>query len=231
MNILAFDTSGGFLSIGLQTDTGFFEENRSAGLRHSEHLLPSVQKLIEKAELDFKTIDLIICSRGPGSFTGLRIGMSTAKGLGAGHGTPIVSVASLDIYAHDLGFFDGAVVPVLDARKKRYYSAVYFKGERKSDYLDISSSDLISMLNKYNRVLFTGPDCDLFLEDLDKSEQRPNFSIEHFNPRHGLSAAMMKLGEKIFNERGADHESAGPLYIRLSDAEIIHSEKKNHDRC
>ncbi len=226
MNILAFDTSGKFLSVGLKTENGFFEENMQAGLRHSEHLLPAARQLMEKAELEFNAIDLIVCTKGPGSFTGLRIGMSTAKGLAGGHGTPIVSVISLDVLSHNLEFFDGAVVPVIDARKKRFYSAIYHRGERQSDYLDISVPDLLSKLGSYSRVLLTGPDCDLFLDNITQLGLSPDFTIEKFMPRPGLSTVLMELGEAVFNERGADPESSGPLYIRLSDAEIIHREKK-----
>jgi len=227
MNTLTFDTSGSFLSIGLKTDNGYFEENRSAGLRHSEHLLPSVSRLMEAAELEFINLDLIVCSKGPGSFTGLRIGMSTAKGLAAGHQTPIVSVASLDMPAYGLDFFDGAVVPVIDAKKKRYYSAIFSKGERKSDYLDISVSDLLEKLKDYKHVLFTGPDCVKFIEELAETDADVNFSIESYKTGQGFAQTMIELGERIFSERGADPESSGPLYIRLSDAELANTKKKS----
>ncbi|MBI9105215.1 MAG: tRNA (adenosine(37)-N6)-threonylcarbamoyltransferase complex dimerization subunit type 1 TsaB [Spirochaetales bacterium] len=225
MNTLAFDTSGSFLSIGLKTETGFYEENRSAELRHSEHLLPAVERLMNTAGIEFSNLDLIVCSKGPGSFTGLRIGMSTAKGLAAANGTPIVSVSSLDILARGLSFFNGAVVPVIDARKKRFYSAIYYCGEKQTDYLDISTPDLAAMLKDYSRVLFTGPDCGIFLHNLQSAYY--NFSVEQYRPVQGLSLVMIEHGESIFSEKGADREDSGPLYIRLSDAEIIHNEKKS----
>lgn len=227
MNTLAFETSGQFLSVGLKSENGFFEENIQAGLKHSEHLLPAVRQLMDKAGLEFDALDLIVCSKGPGSFTGLRIGMSTAKGLAAGSDTPIISVTSLDMFAHNLEFFDGAVVPVIDARKKRFYSAVYYNGRRESDYLDVSVPDLLSSLSEYSRVLFTGPDCNLFLDSMVQLELKPEFKIEKFLPRPGLSSVIMEIGENRFKENGADPESSGPLYIRLSDAEIIHMEKNS----
>ncbi len=83
MNILAFDTASSLLNIALSTDRGFFEINHSIGLTHSEHLLPSVDYLLKTAGSTASELDLIICTRGPGSFTGLRIGMATAKGMAA----------------------------------------------------------------------------------------------------------------------------------------------------
>ena len=226
MNILAFDTSGSFLSTGLRTPGGFFEENRLAGLKHSEHLLPDIDNLMKKAELDFSRLDLIVCSRGPGSFTGLRIGMSTAKGLAAGHSIPLVSVSSLDVMAHGLGFFDGAVLPIIDAKKNRFYTAVYSGGERKSEYLDISAEDLFTMLRDYKKLLLTGPDCLLFSGMISDLDAAADFEINTFKRNCGCSSSMIEIGEEIFTSRGADPENSGPMYIRLSDAELARKEKK-----
>lgn len=221
MNILAFDTAGDFLSVGIQTEAGFFEENRFSGLSHSEHLLPSVERLMKRADLKFKNLDLIVCSKGPGSFTGLRIGMSTAKGISTGCGTPIVSVNNLDIHSHALNFFDGAVVSVIDARKKRFYSAVYSKGKLVSDYFDISAQDLIKYLNnKYDRVLFTGPGSELLKKNITDNLLDIDFSVDYFQQKNGVSFSMIERGIDIFNKDGADPDDSGPFYIRLSDAEL-----------
>lgn len=220
MNILAFDTAGEFLSTGLKTSKGFFEENRTSGLRHSEHLLPTVERLMTHAELTFKELDLIVCSKGPGSFTGLRIGMSTAKGISTGCNCPVISINNLDVYAYGYGFFDGAVVPLIDARKKRYYSAVYFNGHPETEYLDATTEDLIRMLGKYKRVLFTGPACSLFKTAV--SELIPTFPFNPFFYRtdSGISPVLIELGMKRFETDGADADNSGPYYIRLSDAEL-----------
>lgn len=171
--------------------------------------------MIKQAEISFSDLDLIVCSKGPGSFTGLRIGMSTAKGISTGSRTPIVSVNILDAYAHGLEFFSGAVVPVIDARKNRFYSAVYKNGERISDYLDISAQELSSRLSTSESVLITGSGCSLI---------RASFTdkpYKYFTFNNNLAEKMTDLGIKIFNERGPDADDAGPFYIRKSDAEIL----------
>ena len=219
MNILAFDTSGSCLSAGILRDNNFFEKNHFTGLRHSEQLLPIIKDLLKDAELKIRDLDLIVCSKGPGSFTGLRIGMSTAKGLSAGSGIPLVSVSSLDCFAFGLEFFNGVVVPVIDARKKRYYASVFKGGSAESDFLDISAYDLLQLTNKYKSVLFTGPDADKIKNDFidsDSLRKCDSFYITVF----GMSRILAELGRKVFSERGADPDDAGPVYIRKSDAEI-----------
>ena len=220
MNILSFDTSGNFLSTSVKSGNEFFEENRSSGLRHSEHLLPSVDRLMNEAGLSYGELDLIVCSKGPGSFTGLRIGMSTAKGIASGSGKPVVSVNSLDAYSYGFDFFDGPVVPLLDARKKRFYSAIYRNGKRDSDFLDISSSDLVSLLDNEQKVLFTGPGCGLFREETAAASEKHPFETFYYETTGGISGVMAILGKRILESEGPDPDNAGPLYIRLSDAEL-----------
>ncbi len=220
MNILTFDTSGDVLSVSVKTDREFYEENISAGLRHSEHLLPSAKRLMKLAGLSFDQLQLIVCSKGPGSFTGLRIGMSTAKGISTGSNTPVVSVNTLDAYAWDNSYFDGAVVPLLDARKKRFYAAVYKNNKRISDFLDISSEELIEKLSEETAVLFCGTGCNLFHEQLSEKGLNPDFKAYYSPPLTGISSVMAVIGEKIFNSEGPDADDSGPLYIRLSDAEL-----------
>lgn len=126
MNVLVCDTSSQALTVGLFTDG--FKEVRTIGgrtVQHSERLVPTVVELCNDAGLDTKDIDLLVCTRGPGSFTGLRIGMAAFKGMAFALGKPIVSVSTLEAYASCVGAFDGAIVPVIDAKKKRWYLAAF----------------------------------------------------------------------------------------------------------
>ncbi len=220
MNILAFDTSGVFLSVCVKTEKYFFEETRYAGMKHSEHLLPVINHLMEQSNLTFDNLDLIVCSKGPGSFTGLRIGMSTAKGISTGCNAPLVSVNTLDAMAHKLDFFDGAVVPVIDARKNRFYTAVYVNGNLESDYLDVSVETLSLLLNKRNKVLFAGTDCAMLESLLADMEPAAEFDYFFYHSLSGLSSTFAETGQKLFEANGPDPDDAGPLYIRLSDAEL-----------
>ena len=221
MTVLAFDTSSDYLSICLSGENLFIEKNISEGLRHSEYLVPVIQNLMTETNQNFDSLDLIVCSGGPGSFTGLRIGMSAAKGLSAGCGLPFVSVGTLPCLAYGLDFFSGAVIPLIDARKNRYYAAVFSKGVPVSDTLDISSSSLSGKAAEYSEVLFTGRSADLerFKSEL-KAEGGFSDRFNFFSRDNGLSGTMAELGVKKFLESGCDSENSGPLYVRKSDAEL-----------
>lgn len=215
MNILALDTSTEILSVGLRTDSGYFETSISAGLRHSEYLLPAVDHLVTIASSE-KRVDLVVCMRGPGSFTGLRIGMASAKGLAAGSGCPLVAVPTLDVLADGYEFFDGTVVPVIDARKQRVYAALFRGGKRASEDLDIAPRDLLDRPSGDAPVLLTGPGASLLAEIV------PSGLRFRFDPKASSSraASLLKLGEKLFNNEGALPPDGGPVYLRESEARL-----------
>ncbi len=217
MNILAFDTSADFLNIALKTKNSFYEVNHRIGLKHSEHLLPEVEHLLSSARLKASELDLIVCTRGPGSFTGLRIGFATAKGLSQGADVPLVSISTLDLYAEDAVLAHAVTVPVIDARKKRFYAAVYCDGKSITEELDIASVDLAAQLDPEVPVVLTGPDAPLFLKEL--GETRLDVSIDPGCLRgHGRS--LIALGLARFKEAGVDPDGQGPVYLRKSEAEI-----------
>jgi len=127
MKILAIDTSTKMLSIAiLEGDkiiSNFHEEN---SMRHSSMLMPTIDKLLKNNKLKLKNINVIALSVGPGSFTGLRIGVSTVKGINLGLGIPIVAVPTLDVIAHNFtDETESALCPIIDAKKNKVYSSIY----------------------------------------------------------------------------------------------------------
>lgn len=213
-NILAFDTSSKLLSIALKTENGLFETFISQGFKHSENLTVEIRKLFDTAGTEMNDLDLVVCMEGPGSFTGLRIGMATAKGLSFSLGIPMTAVPTLDATAAGLEFYDGIVVPVIDARKKRFYSALYRNGERISDFLDVSAEILKEKLSYFDRVLLTGPDADIFYKQTDNLfEINPAFD-------RGNARFLINLGIKEYKLNGPAPIELGPLYLRKSEAEI-----------
>lgn len=209
MNIVVFDTSAEALEGAVSAGGKFFFRSVS-GFRHSETLLPTISSLLNDAELTMNSIGLIACTKGPGSFTGLRIGMATAKGLSMALGIPWVAVPTLDYLAQPFRSLAGPVVPVLDARKNRLYAAVYFHGQRQGDYLDISFADLIEKLDGYPEVLFTGPDAELFRE---LSGERPGFTIDEGSLEKRLRG-LVNLALDRLERDGPEPDISGPLYLR-----------------
>ncbi|MDC7239558.1 MAG: tRNA (adenosine(37)-N6)-threonylcarbamoyltransferase complex dimerization subunit type 1 TsaB [Spirochaetales bacterium] len=213
-NILAVDTASSIMSLCLKKDQAFFELNIDDGLKHSETLMNSIIGLLDTAGLEKKDLDLLVCSEGPGSFTGLRIGMSTVKGLSFGLNIPHTAVITTEYLAYGLDYFDGLVVPVLDARKKRFYCGIYKDGKRIEGPLDLGIEDILKKCSDSPRVLFTGPDCHMIDTGL-----REGILLDG-NSRSGRGRALLETGLKRFESEGELASDSGPLYIRKSEAEI-----------
>jgi tRNA threonylcarbamoyladenosine biosynthesis protein TsaB len=215
MKILAFDTSGPVLSLALETPKGRYAVIRDTGLRHGELLASLVQQICSDAETSIQDLDLIVCARGPGSFTGLRIGMSLAKGLSAGSGVPVVSIPVPDILVRPYSFCAFPVIPVIDARKGRFYGACYTGGIRQSEYFDLSAMEIIRRYHTSQGILIAGPDAELFKSRLPVTE---NVSFAPFSPTAVFD--MLILGPLQLDKQGPDAPAQGPLYIRKSEAEL-----------
>jgi len=213
--ILGFDTSGEVLSICLKHGSRYYEINTIDGYKHAQTLMPLIDRIIQKMNLQVEDIELIACSKGPGSFTGLRIGVSTAKGLAYGLGIPYVLVPSLDAIAVRHSFFNGVVLPVIDARKGRFYAAFYKNGQRITDYMDIEPEKLRAKSSQFSQVLLTGSGAPQFL-----SGNRDDTFLQDSFYDSGISRNIICLGEKQFNDRGPSGISEGPLYLRKSEAEL-----------
>jgi len=210
MNILVFDTSTDMLAVGVKKGDGDMKTSVESGFRHSETLLPAIERCLADASIGLKDLGLIACTSGPGSFTGLRIGISTAKGLSLALGLPWVGVPTLDCAAFGWEKPGRTVVPVLDARKNRIYAALYRNGQRVSEYLDVSLSALLAAVDGEAEVSFVGPDADLLS---DYALERTGFRIEKDDPAMRLSG-LANLAEIQFMKNGGAGELEGPLYLR-----------------
>jgi len=232
MNILGIDGSTRILSLTLQKGEEYFQYNADRGFRHSELVMPGVDYLFGEAGLKPADLDLVCTSLGPGSFTGLRVGMATAKGICAGTGAPFVAVPTLDILARPFVLFDGIIVPVIDARKQRVFSALYRRGKRLAEYADLTPEELLTsldgVLNKGEPVIFTGPDNPLLASFTQERVDRERFRFDGETGRSG-GLDLLTLGLTLFRERGADSMDTGPLYLRKSEAEISLEERSRKE--
>ncbi len=126
MKILALETSTLTGSVALVEDGVLVGETLlGVSVRHSESLLPAIDRLLKDARLLSKDIDLYAVSTGPGSFTGLRIGLATAQGFGAAHGKPVIGISSLEGLAQNAFYFSGVVVPVVNAFRSEVYRGFF----------------------------------------------------------------------------------------------------------
>jgi tRNA threonylcarbamoyladenosine biosynthesis protein TsaB len=215
MNVLALDTSTDILAVALATGEGWSEASLDLGLRHAERLMDLVESCLSRAGLASKDLDLLACAEGPGSFTGLRIGMATVKGMALALGKPWVAVPTLDCLAYGLDAWPGLVVPVVDGKKGRVYSALYRKGRRGSDWLDLPLPGLLSLLDDGAEVLVTGPDADLLEE---AAMERGGICLDG-RARWPAARALAILARARFEAEGGARDDLGPLYLRPSEAE------------
>ncbi len=224
--ILAFDTSHPTLSVVLyngKTDS-YEVTSLEAGRKHGEILMPEIEALLAATGITMQDINLIITTRGPGSFTGLRIGMATAKGLSTGLAIPMVSVNTLDYLAY--GALQRAeefpaLLALIDGRKDRFYGTYYKEGVAVEKNFDLAAEDITTLVAKESQVAVAGPDTALFIEQATAthtidSVQGPKFYHAKVapNPKH-----LITLGLNQYKTQGPDHPSQGPLYIRKSQAQ------------
>lgn len=126
MKILALDSSGLVASVAILQDSILLTEYTiNYKKTHSQTLLPMLEELKQMLELDLSTIDYIAVAAGPGSFTGLRIGSATAKGLGLALQKPLIEVPTLEGLSYNMYGYDGFICPIMDARRNQVYTAIY----------------------------------------------------------------------------------------------------------
>ncbi|MGO9410229.1 MAG: tRNA (adenosine(37)-N6)-threonylcarbamoyltransferase complex dimerization subunit type 1 TsaB [Spirochaetia bacterium] len=211
-NVLALDTSTEVLAIAVARPAAWASLALRQGLQHSPSLLPMVDQLLTRLDLTASDLDLVVCSLGPGSFTGIRIGLATALGIAGARGIPVVGVSTLDAIAEPWQWHRGEVYPVVDARKGRIYTAAFSAGTRRSEYLDLTPAELAVRMDAARDPLLAGPDAARIRAMMGR-ELVP--CAELLDP-----AALVRLGVSKFEKEGADPLPLRPLYLRKSEAEI-----------
>ena len=222
MRILALETST------LAGSAALLEGGRIVGeslldvaLTHSERLMAMVDRLIQDSGWRAADLEALAVSTGPGSFTGLRVGIATAKGLALALGVPVAPVPTLDALAWNLPFADALVCPLLDARKGEVYLALYRwredRVERCSEYLALSPRAVAARLTSPAIVLGDGvAACLPFLSDLGAGLRVA--PVSHSMPRATivgqLGCAMLESGQAV------TADALAPLYLRPSEAEL-----------
>ena len=154
MKILAIDSSGLVATVAiLEDDQMVAEYTVNYKKTHSQTLLPMLDEIVKMTEFDLSTIDAIAVSGGPGSFTGLRIGAATAKGLGLALNKPLIHVPTVDGLAYNLYGNTGIICPIMDARRNQVYTGIYRfeNGEFHvvEEQMAIPVQELVEKLNRY----------------------------------------------------------------------------------
>lgn len=230
MKILALDTTG------LVASTAIVDENKTIAefttnykKTHSQTIMPMIEAVRNMAEQDMHDIDYIACASGPGSFTGLRIGAATAKGLAHGLDKKIIPVPTLDALAFNIPHCTSLVVPIMDARRSQVYSAIYSNTdslERLSDYMACDINELIEkVLEIDENAVFLGDGVPVFKDILLKYE---GFTYAPVSSNMQRAACVGALALERVSE-AVEPNKFEIMYLRKSQAER-ELEEKNADR-
>lgn len=231
MKILGLDSSGIVASVAVvEDDVLIAEYTVNYKKTHSQTLLPMLDEIVKMTELDLNSVDAIAVAAGPGSFTGLRIGSATAKGLGLALKKPLVAIPTVEGLAYNLYDTQGIICPIMDARRKQVYTGIYrFEDHRLrvlEDQMAVPMEELISKLNKLGQpVTFLGDGVSVFREMIRQELAVPfAFAPAHINKQR--AAAVAALGLEYYREgktqTAMEHV---PDYLRVSQAERERAEK------
>ena len=232
MKILGLDSSGLVASVAIVEDDNLLGEYTvNYKKTHSQTLLPMLDEIAKMIELDLNSIDAIAIAGGPGSFTGLRIGSATAKGLGLALKKPIVNVPTVDGIAYNLVGHRDMVCPLMDARRNQTYTGLYrFDGDKMEVVLEQCAVGIDEIVGKINTigqaVVFLGDGVPVFRDYLKENCKVPYlFAPAHMNKQRAGAVAV--LGMQYFKEgRFETAEEHKPEYLRLSQAERERLEKE-----
>jgi tRNA threonylcarbamoyl adenosine modification protein YeaZ/ribosomal-protein-alanine acetyltransferase len=239
MKILALDSSGLVASVAIVEDSVTVAEYTINHKKtHSQTLLPMLNEVKEMTQLDLGTIDAIAVAAGPGSFTGLRIGSATAKGLGLALNIPIIPVPTVDALAYNLYRCADIICPIMDARRNQVYTGLYKFENGELEVIEkqcaVDISEIVDKINdvctKENKnVIFLGDGVSVYRDKISQIIKAGySFAPNCCNRQRAACVAALaeRLYEKGIYETAADH---APDYLRLSQAEREKKEKEALD--
>lgn len=238
MKLLALDSSGLVASVAIVEDNiTIAEYTVNYKKTHSQTLLPMLDEIKRMTELDLQTVDAIAVAAGPGSFTGLRIGSATAKGLGLALGIPIIPVPTVDALAYNLYSSGKLICPVMDARRNQVYTGLYTfqKGSVDDSVYDMHviqkqcAVDIVEIIGRINatgaEVIFLGDGAAVYKEKIaELVTVKYSFAPSCCNRQRAacVAARGSVLYENGIHQTAAEH---APDYLRLSQAERERAEK------
>ncbi|MDY5577238.1 MAG: tRNA (adenosine(37)-N6)-threonylcarbamoyltransferase complex dimerization subunit type 1 TsaB [Lachnospiraceae bacterium] len=225
MKILAIESSSLVASVALvEDDVMVAEYTMNYKKTHSQTLLPMIDEMCKMTDYQLENIDGIAVSAGPGSFTGLRIGSATAKGLGLALKKPLIHVPTVEAMAYNFYDMDSYIVPIMDARRSQVYTGIYAMKDGEAQHMMeqciTTIDELIQKINEMDHeVTFLGDGVPVFKDKIVQTVSvKVNFAPAGMNRQRAASVA--ELGKRLFEqgkiETAAEH---APDYLRLSQAE------------
>ena len=232
MKLLAIDSSGLVATVAIVSEEAMLAEYTvNFKKTHSQTLLPMLNEIVKMIELDLSEVDAIAVAAGPGSFTGLRIGSATAKGLGLALDKPIVAIPTLEGLAYNLFGTNQIICPMMDARRNQVYTGLYEFDQLELKVLKpqeaMGIDELLEELNQTGReVIFLGDGTESYRSIIEEKCAVP-YSFAPIHLSRQRAGAIGALGITYYKhsqiESAAAHE---PVYLRLSQAERERAERE-----
>ncbi|MBR5321429.1 MAG: tRNA (adenosine(37)-N6)-threonylcarbamoyltransferase complex dimerization subunit type 1 TsaB [Clostridia bacterium] len=221
MKILSIDSSSVSASVAITENGVTLAENFiNNGLTHSQTLMPMVEKTLNDANVSVKNVDLFAVTNGPGSFTGVRIGIASVKGMADALGKKCIAISTLEAIAEPLKNEDCIACAVMDARCNQVYTAIFENGKRLCEDKAVLIDELGTELNKYNKkVVFIGDGSVLCYEKLKSIVTNVDIADENIRYVHASSIGRL-TEDKIKNGESPENSAKlVPFYLRLPQAE------------
>ncbi len=230
MKILAIDTSSKICSVSILEDKNvIIEKHNDDEKTHSQKLMPLIDEILKQANLTLDNIDLLACSQGPGSFTGIRIGISTVKAFADVKHIPIIGVTSLESLSYNVKT-EGLIATLIDAKHDNVYFALFELNNNNYKLISPPISEdintVIKILKQYsNKITFVGDGAVVHKELLQKEFKNCNFASDVENFQTSISIGLSAFDK--YNELSYEPKySLSPIYLKKSQAEINLEKKK-----
>lgn len=234
MTILAADTCTPTATAAIITDDRLVaqvvQNNKKT---HSQNIMPMIDFMLKTADMTINDIDCFAAAVGPGSFTGVRIGVATVKALAHGTNKPCTSVSALEALAFNAIDFDGIICPIADARRGQVYNALFRGGslERLTEDRVISAEELCAELARYGeRVILLGDGTNAYA-DLIQNTPGVDARLAHRSTRTSLASSVAEIAYgNVLNNKICGPSQLAPLYLRMSQAERERREKLKQEK-
>ena len=225
MNALAIDSAASCMIIAAKKDDDKATLLLDIAMKQSEKILPAIDFVLSEVGLTPADLDYTAITKGPGTFTGLRLGFSALKALSLSHGIPLYAIPTLDAYSWPFSDFAGAVVSVIDAKKDQFFAAIYRGGNISMPPADTNISEVLKNLAPEESVLVVGQNADVFAENLRALS--PTLDVRCYKGAPAATDALFSLAEAMITNKEeplADYD--GPDYMRKSEAELALEKKR-----
>ena len=225
MNILALSTTSSSGSIAIyKEDHISYINHLDIKITHSERLLPQIDAGLKNSKIAISDLDLVVIANGPGSFTGVRIGLATAKGICMAHSIPLLPINTLELLANNAAFTDRNILTLIDARMKEVYAALYSPDfEILIPGKNAKPVEILEMIKE--PVIIVGDGAKEFKKEIEESGIDYKLCLEHQNIPLASTLISIALKSDIPEYNFDSISELEPYYLRKSQAEIVRDEK------